>query len=101
MKKILTALAIASLAVSPAMAHERDHEHHHGGGNKWIAPLLGGLILGAIITKKSDDEERLEQQQRDRYYQTQPTYTYEYVPTCWYEERTDYYGYTRVYRVCR
>lgn len=101
MKKILTALAIASLAATPAMAHQRNHEHshehRHGGGNKWVAPLLGGLIIGALLSKDSNNR----QEQQAPTYVYPPQTTYEYVPTCWYEERIDYYGNIRVYKVCR
>lgn len=104
MKKILTALAITSLTVTPAIARDyhrdRDdrHEHHerHHSGGKWVAPLLGGLILGVILSKNSNDNREV---QPERVYPVEPVY--QYVPTCWYEDRPDYYGYIRTYKVCR
>ena len=98
MKKILTALAITALTVSPAMAHQREQEHHHH-KNRWVAPLLGGIILGAIISNNKQDDNR-QVEEYPRYYTNPPT-TYQYIPTCWYEDRMDYYGVVRTYRVCR
>jgi hypothetical protein len=69
MRKLITSVLIAStLIATPALArgdHGRDRNHRsernerHGGG--WVAPLLGGIILGAIIADSDRDE------RRDRY----------------------------------
>jgi hypothetical protein len=53
MKKLAVAIiTIASFACAPASAQHHHHGgyHHHTGGN-WIAPLVGGAILGAIIAR--------------------------------------------------
>ena len=52
MKKIF-ALLLAMVIATPAMAgprhydNYRSHNHHNNG--KWVAPLIGGVVLGAII----------------------------------------------------
>ena len=55
MKYILTTLLALSLA-TPALADPRHHDyyrshnhHNHKGSGKWVAPLIGGVVLGAII----------------------------------------------------
>lgn len=52
MKYILATLLALSLA-TPAMAGPRHHDnyrsHNHHGSGKWVAPLIGGVVLGAII----------------------------------------------------
>lgn len=51
MKTIITLVA-AMLITTPALAghrhHDRGHAHHHNSG-KWVAPLIGGVVIGAII----------------------------------------------------
>jgi hypothetical protein len=59
MRKIAVAIAIvgalaASTAPADAQYHNRHHgggghHHHRGGGGGWIAPLIGGLVLGGAI----------------------------------------------------
>ena len=70
MKKLITALAIASLVTTPALARGRDHERResHGSGG-WVAPLLGGLIIGAIVAGSDRDDDRRYRDDRryDRY----------------------------------
>ena len=49
MKKILLALTISAAAITSAQA---DYRHHgHGGGYRggWVAPLIGGMVLGGAI----------------------------------------------------
>jgi hypothetical protein len=55
MKYILTTLLALSLA-TPALADNKHHDyyrshnhHNHKGSGKWVAPLIGGVVLGAII----------------------------------------------------
>ncbi len=55
MKYILATLLALSLA-TPAIAGPRHHDyyrshnhHNHKGSGKWVAPLIGGVVLGAII----------------------------------------------------
>lgn len=58
MRKLAVAIAIVgALTVSTAPAeaqyHNRNHgggyHHHRGGGGGWIAPLVGGMVLGGVI----------------------------------------------------
>ena len=53
MRKLAIIAAVALLA-TPAMAdgyYHHDHYHYNrgGGGGNWVAPLVGGMILGGII----------------------------------------------------
>ena len=52
MKKflILFTLLLASSAFANPHYHGHGHRHHGGGGHKWVAPLIGGVLLGAIIS---------------------------------------------------
>ena len=52
MKKILSALFLFFMAV-PAFAGDRHHGHHRG-GDRWVAPLVGGVILGALIARQNE-----------------------------------------------
>ena len=55
MKKLAAAIiTIASFACAPVSAqhHHRGGHYHHTGGD-WVAPLVGGVILGAIISRPS------------------------------------------------
>lgn len=55
MKKII---AIVALLLSTSAFAQYGHYGHHGhryhggggGGHKWVAPLIGGVLLGAIIS---------------------------------------------------
>ena len=54
MKKII---AIVALLLSTSAFAQHGHFGHHGhryhgggGSGKWVAPLIGGVLLGAIIT---------------------------------------------------
>ena len=60
MRKVLvSAIAAATLALAtvPADAQYYNryhgnggyHHHHRGGGGGWVAPLVGGLILGGAL----------------------------------------------------
>jgi hypothetical protein len=62
MKKLALALAVsvAALSAVPAHAdpygrgrghHNQGYHHHHRGGN-WVAPLIGGALLGGIIANQ-------------------------------------------------
>lgn len=44
-----TLLALATILMVATSAHAGGNRHHHGGGNNWVAPLVGGLIIGGII----------------------------------------------------
>ena len=54
MKKII---AIVALLLSTSVFAQHGHYGHHGhryhgggGSGKWVAPLIGGVLLGAIIS---------------------------------------------------
>lgn len=50
MKKFLAVLLL--LVSASAFAQFRHHGHYvhrHGGGN-WVAPLIGGVIVGAVLS---------------------------------------------------
>lgn len=72
MKKLIATIAVAAAALSAVPAHAdqwrrgpyhgggpRYYQHHRHGGN-WIAPLIGGAIIGGVIT--------------NQYYQRPPAY---------------------------
>lgn len=108
MRKLITSVLIAStLIATPALArgdHGRDRNHRsernerHGGG--WVAPLLGGIILGAIIADSDRDERRDRYEDRryrpydpyaeDRY--SMPPRAQYYEHYCVTEQITDRYG---------
>jgi hypothetical protein len=50
MKKLITAV-LFMLVATPAIA---GHQHHHRGGDRWVAPLVGGIILGSLIAKQNE-----------------------------------------------
>lgn len=54
MRNIIIALSAALMVLSVAPAHadyryEHSHGHQQGGGGNWVAPLVGGLIIGGIV----------------------------------------------------
>ena len=61
MKTLLAAFTAASLIATPVLADEY-HEHHeyreHHDRGQWVAPLLGGLIVGGIIGSHYRDDDR-------------------------------------------
>jgi hypothetical protein len=62
------ALILALAVATPAVAGGRDHYYrnynhhnhrHHSNGDKWIAPLIGGVILGAVINEANKPKEKV------------------------------------------
>jgi hypothetical protein len=57
MRKLAVAIAIvgalaSSTVPADAQYHNRNHGgggHHRGGGGGWVAPLVGGMLLGGAI----------------------------------------------------
>ena len=52
MKKLILTLLVASLFLSsaPSYAQYRGGNGYHGGyNNNWIAPAIGGLIIGGVV----------------------------------------------------
>lgn len=103
MRKIIIGLATAIVVFGAcsAEAQQRHHRgghhggghHHRGGGGGWVAPLVGGLVLGGVLYGLSQPSYAAPQQ---HYYQ-QP----QYQRTCGYEAVYDVYGrYMGDRRVC-
>jgi hypothetical protein len=101
MRKVIIGLA-AAIVVFGACSAEAQHRHHHGGGGQhrgggggnWVAPLVGGLVLGGVLYGLSQPS-----------YAAPPVYVEQqryYRSECGMEETWDMYGrYTGVQRVCR
>lgn len=76
MRKLAIIAAVALLA-TPAMAdgyYHHDHYHYNrgGGGGNWVAPLVGGMILGGILEGMS----------QPRYAQPYQQQYFDYEPVC-------------------
>lgn len=108
MKKITTAFIIlTSLFASPVMADERDYHRERRGGSDWIAPLIGGAIIGAIISGSNHDKKRrrdneYEDRRYDPYYDD--SYTARSRPREYYcvtEQFVDRYGRIYYRRSCQ
>lgn len=63
MKKLAMALAVsvATLSALPAQAdgyyrgrgnYNQGYHHHNNRGNNWVAPLVGGAIIGGLIANQ-------------------------------------------------
>ena len=53
MKKIIAivVLLLSTSVFANPYHHGHGHRYHGGGGSgKWVAPLIGGVLLGAIIS---------------------------------------------------
>lgn len=72
MRNLVIATIAALMVVTPANARER-HSEGRSGGHGWVAPLIGGVILGAVIAGSKDrdrDRDRYDdryERDRDRY----------------------------------
>ena len=90
-KALIAGIALLSM-VTVAEAQQRHYHHHRGGGGGWVAPLVGGMVLGGVLYGLS--------QPSPVYGAPQPYY--QQPVTCWEE----FVGYNRwgnpVYRrVCQ
>jgi hypothetical protein len=117
MKKIITLftaclLMSATVAAADPYWHEhheyREHREHHG--RDWVAPLLGGIVVGAVVGELAREHHEHHEQYRtipyrtitvarehyNEYYRPQPVYSctgwqlqydrfgdQEYVRTCY------------------
>lgn len=91
MKKIIAAVLLASICVTPVYAnHDRDyvyHDHRNRGGvsaGGAVAIGIGAIILGAVIADSRRDDRPVIVQQRPYYPQHQQV--------CETIESRDYYG---------
>lgn len=54
MKKSIAALITSLLMVGTTQAHNphhyHQHQHHQHRNYNWVAPVLGGMLLGAVIS---------------------------------------------------
>ena len=90
-KALIAGIALLSM-VTVAEAQQRHYHHHRGGHGGWVAPLVGGMVLGGVLYGLS--------QPSPVYAVPQPYY--QQPVTCWEE----FVGYNRwgnpVYRrVCQ
>jgi hypothetical protein len=95
MRKVIIGIATA-LAVFGACSAEAGCRGcgYHGGGN-WVAPLVGGLIVGGLVGGAIASEPR---------YVAPPVYVEQprFRRECWMEPQYDYYGrYLGDRRFCR
>jgi len=84
MRKTLAILLAATTLVTATAANaewrdRRDYGHREyhgggGGGGNWVAPLVGGMILGGIIGGMAN--------QQPQYQQYPQPYDYGYQPVC-------------------
>ena len=108
-KLLIAALTLIMLVPTVAMAdhrqhrggyHNNKHQHYHQQhNNRWVAPLVGGVILGWIIANRNYYYE-----QPRVYVQPEPQYYY-IQPVCYDILVTEYDRYGRPYqyyiRECR
>lgn len=89
LKKIAAGLlALALVVPNLALANDRHHrghghnqrhvQHHHH--HNWVAPLVGGLVLGGIIANQN--RSYYYTPPPPVYYQPQPRYDYYYPSQC-------------------
>lgn len=89
MKKILATTLAAALLMSTA-AHADGYYYRHeyrggGGGGNWVAPLVGGLIVGGVLGAIA----------QPRYYQEIPAYHTECRREPLYDQWGNFMGYQR------
>jgi hypothetical protein len=107
MRKVIIGLAAAIIVFGACSAeaqqrhHGGGHRGHHGGGHQhrgngggnWVAPLVGGLVLGGVLYGLSQPS-----------YAAPPMYIEQpqYQRQCWNEPQYDHYSrYMGDRRVCR
>jgi len=95
LNKIAIAAIALTLTASAASADEwRHHDHYqgNGGGGNWVAPLIGGMILGGVIMNMN----------QPRYQQPIITDEDQYTPVCRdvFVGR-DYWGRPVIRRICQ
>lgn len=50
MKRLFTIVLLLVATNAFAQHYHRHNIYHHRGGGGWVAPLIGGAIIGAVIT---------------------------------------------------
>lgn len=92
LKKILAVALAMTLTAGPVLA-QGHHRDHRAGGGGWVAPLVGGLIIGGIVGGAMS---------QPRYVAPGPVYVAPPVPVCWDEiVGYDYWRRPVYQRVCR
>ena len=77
---LLAAGSIVYADAASAQYRRYDHYHHNGGGGNWVAPLIGGMVVGGVLGAIASEP---------RYYPAPPAYRTE----CRLVPAYDRYGY--------
>jgi hypothetical protein len=50
-KALIAGIALLSMVTVVEAQQRHQHHHHHrgGGGGGWVAPLVGGMVLGGVL----------------------------------------------------
>lgn len=54
MKTALISIIFALVSTSAIAGGQHHHHRDHRGGDRWVAPLVGGIILGSLIAKQNE-----------------------------------------------
>lgn len=89
MRKVIIGLAAAIVVFGACSAEAQQHRRHHhggghhgggghhyrgGGGGNWVAPLVGGLVLGGVLYGLSQPSYAAPQQRYQRVCGYEPIY---------------------------
>jgi hypothetical protein len=101
MRKILSALAIGTVLLASSAANAQHYQrgygygggYHYGGGGGWVAPFVGGAIIGGVLGGALAAPPPV-------VYAPAPAPVY-VQPTCWDELYYDSWNRPYYRRVCR
>jgi len=99
MHKFLASLAALSLLAATSASAEPWHEHreyYHEHRGNWVAPSLGGLVIGAVV---SDVARQHQERYEDRQYYDYRDYSRRQL-VCSEWTTYDYYGNPEYHRSC-